>query len=52
MKLQNRLFLSLLLMGAAAMAIGAISLLTLRGTFDNQSKVYNSGLAVYHLIET
>jgi methyl-accepting chemotaxis protein len=49
MKLQNRLFLSLLLMGAAALAIGAISLLTLRGTFDNQSKVYNSGLAVYHL---
>ena len=36
-------------MAAAALAIGALSLLTLHGIFDNQSKVYNSGQAVYHL---
>jgi methyl-accepting chemotaxis protein len=49
MQLQNRLFLSLTVMAAAALAIGALSLYTLHGIFDNQSKVYNSGQAVYHL---
>src|SRR6185436_19365240 len=49
MKLQNRLFLSVALMGLAALAIGLICLLASRGSFDNQAKVYNGGLAVFHL---
>src|SRR5579871_6212116 len=49
MKLQNRLFLSVILMGAAAVAIGLICLQSSRAVFDNQAKVYDSGLAVFHL---
>jgi len=49
MKLQNRLFLSLTVMAVAALAIGVLSLFMLHGIFDNQSKVYNSGQAGYHL---
>jgi len=49
MKLQNRLFLSVILMGAAATAIGLICLQSSRALFDNQAKVYDSGLAVFHL---
>ena len=49
MKLQNRLYLSVILMAVAALAIGGVSLFTLSAQFGNQEKVYNSGLAVYHL---
>jgi hypothetical protein len=49
MKLQNRLFLSVMLMASAALGIGAVCLESSRGLFDNQAKVYNSGLAVFHL---
>ncbi len=49
MKLQNRLFLSVAIMGAVALAIGYFCLQSAQGVFDNQAKVYNSGLAVYHL---
>src|SRR5579863_6348939 len=49
MKLQNRLFLSVILMGVTALAIGLLCLQSSRAVFDNQAKVYDSGLAVYHL---
>ncbi len=49
MKLQNRLFLSVIFMGAAALGIGILCLQSSRSIFDNQAKVYDSGLAVYHL---
>jgi len=49
MKLQNRLFLSVALMAVAGLSIGLVCLQSSRANFDNQAKVYNSGLAVYHL---
>ena len=49
MRLQNRLFLSVALMAVAGLAIGLVCLQASHANFDNQAKVYNSGLAVYHL---
>jgi methyl-accepting chemotaxis protein len=49
MKLQNRLFLSVAAMALAAFAIGILCVQSLKGQFENQARVYNSGAAVFHL---